>query len=96
MLLKNRKYYDDLKTKILKDHENIDYHTKRALAWRRLYERTKDRCGLYDFINKVAYKRNRYHCLIGCKIAEDDVKRLLWEIDCINDFLEYPYKRTGV
>lgn len=44
-----------------KNARNVRYHTNQAVNFKRIYELTKNRKGIYRLLNIFAEKRNRYH-----------------------------------
>lgn len=54
----------------------VDYHTIQAVNFKRLYELTRNRKGVYRLLNIFAKKRNRYHCQQGTELAVSQMKSM--------------------
>lgn len=52
----------------------VDYHTNQAINFKRLYELTRNRKGVYKLLNIFAKKRNQYHCQQGTELAVSRMK----------------------
>lgn len=52
-----------------KNARNVRYHTNQAVNFKRIYELTKNRKGIYRLLNIFAEKRNRYHYKKGMELG---------------------------
>lgn len=54
----------------------VEYHTSQAANFKRLYELTKNRKGVYKLLNKFAKKRNKYHYQQGMELSIFQMKSM--------------------
>lgn len=54
----------------------VDYHTKQAVNFKRIYELTKNHKGIYRLLNIFAKKQNQYHCQQGTELAISQMKSM--------------------
>lgn len=54
----------------------VGYHTSQAENCKKIYELTKNRKGIYRFLNIFAKKRNRYHCKKGMELGISRMKSM--------------------
>lgn len=86
-VIKNSEYYKQLNDILSHDHREIDYHIRQAERYKMIYHATKNRHGIYRFINKIAYRRNQYHYGAGLKLALSDFVQCFEEIKDLKQFL---------
>ncbi len=66
----------DFSEKTERIKRRVDYHTNQAVNFKRLYELTRNRKGIYRLLNTFAKKRNLYHCQQGTGLAISQMKSM--------------------
>lgn len=79
-VVKSREYYKQMNELIFEDQKEVDYRIRQADRYKRIYELTKGRRGIYALLNRFAHKRNRIHIRKAEEINRRDMKWLLHEI----------------
>lgn len=66
----------DFNEKTERIKRRVDYHTNQAVNFKRIYELTRNRKGIYKLLNTFAKKRNQYHCQQGTELAVSQMKSM--------------------
>ena len=77
----------DLNEKIGRVLRRIDYHADQAENFKKLYELTQNRKGVYRLLKIFARKRNQYHCQTGINLANsqiESISKVLKELEELN------------
>lgn len=77
----DKKYYEELKKKTKEDLKRLDSLIEAAEAWKKVYLATKDRKGVYKFINRLSKWINQKIVNHGRKNALKDLRVLGYEMD---------------
>lgn len=80
IFLRSKEYYGQLKNIIMADHKKIQYHIVQAENYKRIYDATKRRRGIYVIFNKFARRRNGYHVDVGYTLCLNDLELLTTEM----------------
>lgn len=67
MVIRNKEYYTQFNEEMKRDHRVLDYHIRQAENYKRIYQLTRGRSGVYVLLNKWAKKMNQIHCDKGFK-----------------------------
>lgn len=86
-VIKNSEYYKQFNDILKHDLREIDYHTRQAVHYKKIYEMTKSRHGFYSLLNKFAYRRNQYHHGKALQLGLKDFCWCFEEITDLNKFL---------
>ena len=54
----------------------VRYHANQAENFKKIYELTRNRKGIYRLLNILAKKRNRYHCNKGTELGISRMKSM--------------------
>ena len=56
MVIRNKEYYTQFNEEMKRDHRVLDYHIRQAENYKRIYQLTRGRSGVYVLLNKWAKK----------------------------------------
>ena len=88
MVIRNREYYDQFNEEMERDHRALDYHIRQAENYKRIYQLTKGRSGVYALLNKWAKRMNQVHCDKGFKMAKLDMTWCLYEMSWLHNYIQ--------
>lgn len=88
MVIRNKEYYAQFDEEMKKDHKTLDYHVQMAEHYKRIYQLTKGRSGVYALLNKWAKRKNQIHCDKGFKMAKLDAAWCLYEIAHLQNYIQ--------
>ena len=71
-----------------RDHRALDYHIRQAEKYKRIYQLTKVRSGVYALLNKFAKRMNQVHCDKGTKLAKLDMTWCLYEMMYLQNYIQ--------
>lgn len=87
-IVHSKEYYNQLNKRMYDDQKAIDYHASMAIHYKKIYQLTQGRYGIYKLLNKIAKKLNLYHCEKGSKLCIDDLFQLSNEMDYLTNYIE--------
>lgn len=87
MVVRNKEYYDQFNEIMTKTHKEVDYYARKAERYRRIYLATKGRSGVYALLNKLAQRFNLFYCSRGEKIAMENLKWCILELEYLHDYI---------
>lgn len=88
MVIRNKEYYTQFDEEMMKVHRAVNYHTRQAERYKRIYQITKGRSGLYALLNKWAKRQNQFHCNKGVVIATSNMKWCLCEFLYLQNYIQ--------
>ena len=88
MVIRNKEYYTQFDEEMNRDHRALDYHIRQAENYKRIYQLTRGRSGVYVLLNKWAKKMNQIHCDKGFKIAKLNMAWCLYEMMYLQNYIQ--------
>lgn len=88
MVIRNKEYYAQFDEEMNRDHKALDYHIQMAEHYKRVYQLTKGRLGVYALLNKWAKRMNQVHCNKGFKMAKLDAAWCLYEMMYLQNYIQ--------
>ena len=80
MVIRNKEYYTQFNEEMKRDYRALDYRIRQAENYKRIYQLTRGRSGVYVLLNKFAKRMNQVHCNKGTKLAKLDMAWCLYEM----------------
>ena len=88
MVIRNKEYHTQFNEEMKRDHRVLDYHIRQAENYKRIYQLTRGRSGVYVLLNKWAKKMNQIHCDKGFKMAKLDMTWCLYEMMYLQNYIQ--------
>lgn len=88
MVIRNKEYYAQFNKEMNRYHRALDYHIRQAEHYKRIYQLTKGRSGVYGLLNKWAKRMNQVHCDKGFKMSKLHMAWCLYEIMHLQNYIQ--------
>lgn len=88
MVIRNKEYYAQFDEEMNSVHRALDYHIQQAENYKRIYQLTKGRSGVYALLNKFAKRMNQVHCNKGTKLAKSNMAWYLYEMAWLQNYIQ--------
>ena len=88
MVIRNKEYYTQFNEEMKRDYRALDYHIRQAENYKRIYQLTRGRSGVYALLNKWAKRMNQVHCDKGFKMAKLDMAWCLYEMMYLQNYIQ--------
>ena len=88
MVIRNKEYYTQFDKEMRRDRKALDYHIRQAENYKRIYQLTRGRSGVYVLLNKWAKKMNQIHCDKGFKMAKLNMAWCLYEMMYLQNYIQ--------
>lgn len=88
MVIRNKEYYAQYDEEMKRIKRVVDYHARQAERYKRIYQGTKGRSGLYGLLNKWAKRQNEYHYNKGVEMATVNMKWCLCEMIYLQNYIQ--------
>lgn len=88
MVIRNKEYYAQFDEEIKNDIGKLNYHIHMAESYKRIYELTRGRSGVYGLMNKWAKWMNQVHYDKGIKMAKSNMAWLLYEMTWLQNYIQ--------
>lgn len=80
--------YAQFDEELKRDQRTLNYHIQMAESYKRLYQLTKGRSGVYALMNKWAKRMNQIHCDKGFKMAKSNMVWCLYEMMYLQNYIQ--------
>ena len=88
MVIRNKEYYAQFNEEVKRDLRSLDHHIQMAESYKRIYQLTRGRSGVYGLLNKWAKRMNQIHCDKGFKMAKSNMAWCLYEMAWLQNYIQ--------